>query len=149
MQWMTRNSRRPPGVVAVALLIVLIEGSGSVRLLASDDMPAAELVSRRTDAIQASVLRLAPSEATRLSQDPSPAADPLRALCRASLVEKVGAVFSLGTGVLMFGYGLREKRKVDTIWTPDGKSEVILGAAAIGLSGWLFHDIWKRSHQCP
>jgi hypothetical protein len=148
MAWMTRTSPRR-GLSAGVLVAVLFEGAGSARLLANDAVRTVDVASPSRDGIEASMRRIAAIEAMQLTQDQTQAADPARALCRASLVEKVGMVFSLGTGALMFGYGLREKAKHDTIWTPDGKSEVVLGAAAIGLSFWLLQDIRHRARTCP
>ena len=157
MTWMMRTGRRRPGLVVATLLAVLIDGwRGPLR--ASDELAGRQFAGLRTGGIEASISRLAPIEAGRLMQDqpqsvnptaPDLAAgNPVAELCRASLVEKVGMVFSLGVGSIMFGYGLREKAKHDTIWTPDGKSEVGLGAAAIGLSFWLLQDIRHRSRAC-
>jgi hypothetical protein len=148
MTRMTRTSRQRSGLIAATLVAVLIDGARSARLLANDEVRSVQPATRQVGRIEASVQRLAWIEASRLMPDQPPAAAPVAALCRASLVEKVGMVFSLGVGSIMFGYGLREKAKHDTIWTPDGKSEVVLGAAAIGLSFWLLQDIRHRARAC-
>ena len=59
-----------------------------------------------------------------------------------SWAEKLAAVYLLVGGAIMLAYGPTEKE--GDVWTMDGKSETVAGAASIGLSIALFHDIWKR-----
>ena len=60
----------------------------------------------------------------------------------ASLAEKIAAVYLLVGGAIMLYYGPKERENGQL--TMDGKSEAVAGAASIGISIALFHDIFTK-----
>ena len=74
------------------------------------------------------------------AQESTAAAAPARD--GASLAEKIACVYLLVGGSIMLYYGPRERE--NGLLTMDGKSEAVAGAASIGLSVALLHDIITR-----
>ena len=63
-----------------------------------------------------------------------------------SIAEKIACAYLLVGGAIMLYYGPRERENGRL--TMDGKSEAVAGAASIGLSFALLHDVIKRaSHR--
>jgi hypothetical protein len=58
------------------------------------------------------------------------------------MAEKLAWIYALVGGSLLLVYGPREKE--GDVWTNDGKSETVAGAAAIVLSFALLRDIRKK-----
>jgi hypothetical protein len=92
--------------------------------------------------IRTSALRVAAVHAHLMTRQQEPAAAGGGSRSGTSVAEKLAAVYLLVGGAIMLAYGPTEKE--GDVWTRDGKSETVAGAASIVLSIALFHDIWKR-----
>ncbi len=92
--------------------------------------------------IRGSALRVAADHAHLMTRQQDAAAAGGGSRSGTSWAEKLTAVYLLVGGAIMLAYGPTEKE--GDVWTMDGKSETVAGAASIALSIALFHDIWKR-----
>ncbi len=92
--------------------------------------------------IRASALRWASAQSHRLPQSAQNDAGPASDRCAASVVEKLAWLYALVGGSILLVYGPQEKE--GGVWTMDGKSETVAGAAAIVLSFGLLRDIRKK-----
>jgi hypothetical protein len=67
--------------------------------------------------------------------------------CRASTAEKLAWLFALVGGSIMVVTGPGERE--GDVWTVDGKSETVAGAAAVVLSFFLLKDIRSKRATAP
>jgi hypothetical protein len=77
-------------------------------------------------------------------QPPPPSSEPGERT-GTSMAEKVACIYLLVGGSIMVYYGPRERE--GGVLTMDGKSEVVGGAAAVGISLALLRDIVKKSSR--
>lgn len=93
-------------------------------------------------AIRASALHWASAESRRLVQTGQSGAAAASDRCSASVVEKLAWLYAVVGGSILLVYGPQEKE--GGVWTMDGKSETVAGAAALVLSFGLLRDIRKK-----
>jgi hypothetical protein len=135
-----RFTRPAAALLCAALVTAPLQGA----MRAGDgDRPADGLAADAAPwTIRTSALRVAADHAHLMTRQQEPAAAGGGSPSGTSVAEKLAAVYLLVGGSIMLVYGPTEKE--GEVWTADGKSETVGGAAAIGLSIALFHDIWKR-----
>ena len=147
---MTRkDSFSLPVVALLVAALVSVPLQGALRASEGEDRAAEDLDAGTTGrTILASALRLASAEGHRLARQQQTTAAGGGALSGTSgtsgtsVAEKLACVYLLLGGAFMLAYGPTETE--GGVWTMDGKSETVGGAAAIVLSVALMHDIWKR-----
>jgi hypothetical protein len=97
------------------------------------------------ETIRASTRRLASAESHRVARSDQSGAAGSGNRCPASVAEKLAWIYATVGGSILLVYGPREKE--GDVWTNDGKSETVAGAAAVGLSFALLRDIRKRGRR--
>jgi hypothetical protein len=127
---------------AAVLVMTLLSTSGAMGAPAE---PQAATLPAGVAGWLASVRRIAASEAGRLQAEPV-AAPAVKARCGASTVEKLAAVWLLGSGSVMLITGPREQDAGH--WYNDSKSEGVAGAVSIVAAVALIRDIRKQRAAC-
>ena len=115
--------------------------SPPVRVAAAGESSAVE-PGLTHETIRAGARRRASTESRRVARRVQSSAASSSDRCRASLAEKLAWIYALVGGSILLVYGPQEKE--GGVWTRDGKSETIAGAASIGLSFALLRDIRKK-----
>jgi hypothetical protein len=149
-------ARAVAAVLAAALINVSLHGAA--RASAGDDRAAASQMplvraaapgesstieaGLTLEAIRASARRWATAESFRAARSSQSSTATSSDRCRASLTEKLAWIYALVGGSILLVYGPQEKE--GGVWTRDGKSETIAGAASVALSFALLRDIRKK-----
>jgi hypothetical protein len=129
---------------AVAVVVIVCIIRGAVPLRAADERVDASLAGVRIEpTLLATARRIAAAEPLRDAASTAAPDAPPTCGCRASLAEKLAWLYALVGGSLLTIYGPQERE--DGMWTLDGKSETVAGAAALVLSFALLKDIRSRS----